>query len=64
MVNEQYYCVVGLSEQGKQKSIITIPKQIDGINVKALGRETLTFPDGEITSSILEIIYFLKDLMI
>ena len=57
MVNEQYYCVVGLSEQGKQKSIITIPKQIDGINVKALGRETLTFPDGEITSSILEIIY-------
>ena len=57
MVNEQYYCVVGLSEQGKQKSIITIPKQIDGINVKALGRETLTFPDGEITSSNLEIIY-------
>ena len=57
MVNEQYYCVVGLSEQGKQKSIITIPKQIDGINVKTLGRETLTFPDGEITSSNLEIIY-------
>ena len=57
MVNEQYYCVVGLSEQGKQKSIITIPKQIDGINVKALGRETLTFPTGEITSSNLEIIY-------
>ena len=53
----------GLSEEGKKKKILVIPKEINGYTVDFIGKKILTETgDPEISSENLEIIYFTQNL--
>lgn len=58
--SDEYYCVVGLSEEGKQKSVITIPNIVNELKVKKNGFLRSKTPVGCISSNNLEIIYIEK----
>lgn len=58
--SDEYYSVIGLSEEGNLKSRITIPAQVNGISVKKIGFLRSKTRVGSITSEKLEIIYLEK----
>lgn len=57
---KEYYCVVGLSEEGKEKREITIPSEVKGLPVEQIGFIRGITRVGSITSDNLEIIYIEK----
>ena len=58
--SDEYYSVIGLSDEGKQKSIITVPSEINELSVKKIGFLRSKTRVGSITSDKLEIIYLEK----
>ena len=58
--SDEYYSVIGLSEEGKLKSRITIPAEVNGLSVKKIGFLRSKTRVGSITSDKLEIIYLEK----
>ena len=58
--SDEYYSVIGLSEEGKLKSRITVPAEVNGLSVKKIGFLRSKTRVGSITSDKLEIIYLEK----
>ena len=58
--SDEYYSVIGLSEEGKLKSRITVPAEVNGLSVNKIGFLRSKTRVGSITSDKLEIIYLEK----
>lgn len=58
--SDEYYCVIGLSDEGKQKSKIIIPSEVNELPVKKIGFLRSKTRVGTITSAKLETIYIEK----
>lgn len=58
--SEEYYVVLGLSEEGKEKKILTIPSEVRGVKVKKIGYRKHLRTVGSIESKNLEILYIEK----
>ncbi len=58
--SQEYYSVVGLSEEGKEKREILIPGEVNGLEVRSIGFLRGNTPVGSITSDNLETIYLEK----
>ena len=58
--SDEYYSVIGLSEEGQLKSIITVPAEVNEIPVKKIGFLRSKTCVGSITSDKLEMIYLEK----
>ena len=58
--SQEYYSVVGLSEEGKEKREIVIPGEVNGLEVRTIGFLRGLKRVGSITSDNLETIYLEK----